>query len=768
MKITYRKNMAWVLAAVLAAGFLGGCQKSPDQGGGEMASAGQGETGGAYENRGQTLQDKDGDKAPGAMGRYEETKVVLPQEAEGQSFIQLEYGINGNIELFTADRDQATGDVREVFRYEYGDGEWERDETWTGNDVLREGEIDLNYVTLGMDGRYYMGGTDQDYVYHLFRLEEGGSEELLSEAFKPEEGRDYGLLPAKFEILENENILIYGYSEGFLYEPDGRLLFTMTKDFSGSTDDARGFCEGSEFVTVLDDRLVRYDLRDGKVTETIELGEVTGGRLGLELSGDGAGGVYCASETGLSHINKGGTLWEILIDGSLNHMGMRSLYLKKFLPGGADDYYGVFVSEGGRGIQMFRYEYNPELASVPPTGLTVYALRDHSTVRQAVSLFQSLHPEVKVEFRTAVEENGTVTEEMIQGLNTELLGGKGADVLILDGLPVKSYIEKGILMDLSDVVEELESSGEMFDNLLEGFRREDGTIYQIPARAAFPLVLGREEAVKAYDSLGSIAEYQGEKPLIARDLYENLLRKIGYLCYEELFGEGENIKNREVLVAYLKAVKAIGESNGSKTAFSQEEMEKYRVSNYTSPTGFVRDSVEYDMGNCDSGTDLLDGYWSVCIPAEVRNRQPGTVMEPAGKVYLPSTMAGINQSAANEETAREFIRCLLSYDVQKEELYDGFPVSRKALEAWADKDMEGYSIGTGFPDSDYHLTAGWPAENVRQEINAMLETLTVPAVADETVMTMVVEGSRDFLDGNETADQAADKILRKLAIYLAE
>lgn len=120
MKITYRKNMAWVLAAVLAAGFLGGCQKSPDQGGGEMASAGQGETGGAYENRGQTLQDKDGDKAPGAMGRYEETKVVLPQEAEGQSFIQLEYGINGNIELFTADRDQATGDVREVFRYEYG------------------------------------------------------------------------------------------------------------------------------------------------------------------------------------------------------------------------------------------------------------------------------------------------------------------------------------------------------------------------------------------------------------------------------------------------------------------------------------------------------------------------------------------------------------------------------------------------------------------------------------------------------------------------
>ena len=43
----------------------------------------------------------------------------------------------------------------------------------------------------------------------------------------------------------------------------------------------------------------------------------------------------------------------------------------------------------------------------------------------------------------------------IRTLNTELLGGNGADVLLLDGLSAESYIEKGILADLTDLADEL-------------------------------------------------------------------------------------------------------------------------------------------------------------------------------------------------------------------------------------------------------------------------------------------------------------------------
>lgn len=57
-----------------------------------------------------------------------------------------------------------------------------------------------------------------------------------------------------------------------------------------------------------------------------------------------------------------------------------------------------------------------------------------STIRQAVSITQLKHPDVKVESIGGQEGGGNTTvSDTIRALNTEL-GGNGADVLILDGL----------------------------------------------------------------------------------------------------------------------------------------------------------------------------------------------------------------------------------------------------------------------------------------------------------------------------------------------
>lgn len=758
-----KKVLAWMIIAGMVAGCLGGCQK-PGTKTGESQPP-QSQTAGA-ENKEESQAPAGQDKASGPMGRYGETKVTLPEEIGDQSFISFVKGKGGTMELYTADMDAYLGEVKEAFRYEYRDGSWQKDEQWRGNDGLRERGVSLSYVTYGRDGVYYAGGIDQDYVFRMFRLEEDGSAtEILEGEFQPKDGEQYGSIPPKFEVLEDGRIVAYIYWEVNLYDPSGKRLFSMAKDFSGSTGDGRGFCEGDRFSTVHEGRIVTYDLNTGKIVETKDYDEIKRDDEEMVLFGDGEGGMYMANEVGLSHSAKGGTLWEILIDGSLNHMGMRSLTLRGFIQGEQDDYYGVFTSENG-GIEMFHYEYDPNLASVPPSVLTVYSLQDQSTVRQAASQFQSDHPDVRVDLRMAAESSGSATEEMIQSLNTELLSGKGADVLILDGLPVQSYIEKGVLMDLRDLVEELESSGDMQNNLLDGFKGEDGAVYQIPARVGFPLLVGEQEALQAYFSLKTMTEYQGETPLMATSNYENLLRKIAHLQYEELFGTRESLTDRETLIRYLECVKTLGEASHSKTAFSEEEMETYWVSNNVITNGITGSATRYDDGGAASGMEHLDGYWSLCIIAEVRNRNPESKLMPAGKIYLPSAIAGINKSTANEELAKEFIRCLMSYEVQKEELYDGLPVNKKAMEAVTEKEHPGFSVGSGY--GDYHISAEWPPLKVRQEIASMIGTLTVPAAVDETIMEIIVEGARGYLEDKETVNQAADGILRKLSIYLAE
>ncbi len=762
MRIKIHKNkVAWLLMGGLILGTLGGCQKKTA--GDVKETTIQAESGG----KGEIKTPDQESTEPKAMGRYVETAVELPKETEEQMWCWFGRGADGNLELYTTSGDYYSEGLNEVFRYVYRNGVWEKDEDWVGNAAFKAQGIDPMFVTYGQDGNYYLGGTDQDYRYHIFRLnEDGTTTEQLAGCFEPEEGKDYGMIPAKFQVLEDGKILVFDYWQVLLYDAEGKRLLSMAKDFSGTTSDARGFLDGKELVTVLDNQIVRYDLQSGKVTDTISVDEVEGVRSVAELFGDGAGGIYMATETGLSHINKGGTLWEILIDGSLNHMGMRSLYMTGFLEGDHEDYYGTFGNEGGKGILMFHYEYDPNMAAVPPSGITVYSLKDSSTVRQAASQFQSQYPDVRVEVRTAVEDGGNVTEEMIQGLNTELLSGKGADILILDGLPAESYIEKGVLMDMRDLVEEMEGTGQMYDHLLNGFKEEDGAVYQVPARFSFPLLIGEERAVEAYSDLESMAGYQGEKPLVPVSNYENLLRMTARLCYKELFAGEMGLADREKLIRYLETVKTVGEANGAKTTFSEEEMEMLWTSNNVAEDGITGSGVCYDAGKNDSSVVKMDGFMMLSIPVEVRKLHPGTLMVPAGDLYLPSTVAAINRSTANEELAKEFIRCLLSYEVQKEELYDGLPVNKKAMETNVETEKDGFSIGSGI--GDYYINGEYPAKEVRQEVAAMIDGLTVPVVIDETMMKMVVDGSRDYFDGKEDVQQAADRILRTMSIYLSE
>ena len=55
-------------------------------------------------------------------------------------------------------------------------------------------------------------------------------------------------------------------------------------------------------------------------------------------------------------------------------------------------------------------------------------------------MFQLEHPDVRVELIDGQITSGSTTvSDTIRALNTELLGGNGADLLVLDGLPAESY-----------------------------------------------------------------------------------------------------------------------------------------------------------------------------------------------------------------------------------------------------------------------------------------------------------------------------------------
>ena len=60
-----------------------------------------------------------------------------------------------------------------------------------------------------------------------------------------------------------------------------------------------------------------------------------------------------------------------------------------------------------------------------------------------ISEFQDKYPNTEIIYETGEGSEGTVTvADRIRALNARILAGDGPDILVLDGLPTESYIEK--------------------------------------------------------------------------------------------------------------------------------------------------------------------------------------------------------------------------------------------------------------------------------------------------------------------------------------
>lgn len=760
MRRTIKRILAIALVSALTVGMLGGCKSGKQE-------DSQGNKTQATDSQGAKEPSK-ADKTE-AMGRYRETEISLPEDAKDNMLFSFIKGKDGNLELYSGTFGK-NGDISELCRHIYKDGAWTKDKDWWGLSLMEAHGLAFNKAAYGMDGNYYVGGTDSNYVFHLYQVsEDGTAKEVLSDVFKPLNGSTYGMHPAKFTATSDGNILVCDDNASYLYKPDGTKLLTMPQDFSGTTDNAAMFVTDDELVTILNGALVRYSLADGQVKETIAFDGLKSGPDGIFpiLFSDQKGGIFLANEGGLYHRNAGGTIWENIIDGSLNSMGMRSLTMPAFLEGDNQDYYGLFTGDMGAGMQLFHYTYDDDLASVPPVTLNVYALRDSSTVRQAASLLQKNHPEIKVEFRVALQEGQeSMKEDVIRSLNTELLSGKGADVLVLDGLPAESYIQKGVLMNMGDIFNRIQKDNPLFTNITGGFVGKDGSVYEMPARFAFPVVMGNEPEIKAYSSLESMKSYQGKLPLVPGDLYENLLRLVANIQYEELFGEGLSGLDEGKLTAYLETVKTLGEQNGTRIKFTKKEEEAAMANNQVMPTGIRGTAVNLDRGMSSSALEVFNSVFSMTIPWGVMDKHPELKMEPVNGIYMPSAFVGINQSSQQKEAAAQFVETLFSVEVQGVDLNDGFPVLKEGLEAWNKIDKGDFMMATSF--GDYELNADWPTKEKRAKVFDMVPLLKVPVTIDETVMGMIVSESKDYFEGKASAAQAAAAISQKVKLYAAE
>lgn len=417
----------------------------------------------------------------------------------------------------------------------------------------------------------------------------------------------------------------------------------------------------------------------------------------------------------------------------------------------ADGAYLIAGNEDGK-MKLYNLSIQEGEATAAETTLTVWAMESTPMLQIAAQRYQSLYPEVKLNIVTgrSGEEDSVSEEDILRQLNTELLSGEGPDCLILDGLPVQSYIRQGMLQNLDGLVTE----SECYSNILNGYAEEDG-LYAVPAFFAAPVFATvQTEGVPA--SLEELARLFDSGDCTA-GAWKELFEVVYPAVANRIFPDGERL-DEAALSDFLEQTKRMVQSAG----ITQESMPMASgTSNLMVTSELPTSRFALQEGTTTSAIFRMTG---ISQAVSLLTQREGVTLSP----LLDGTaegqfLLGIRAGTQNLPQAQDFVRMMLEDEqIQQSNVYGGMAVHR-------DMELQALqqTIQDGYTQEERDTFAMNPLEYSWDELAEKYTELVNPAAAG-TLQTIVYEQAVQVYGGQITPEKAVEEVKAQVKIYLQE
>lgn len=773
-------------------------------------------------------QESVGDMAGGGdktMGRYVEEEIGRPEEMERNGgIVRL---ADGTLQIFDFNQGPfVSQDEGRTWTKKYDDWSGMVGEGYFMNAAAaKDGSLFLVYSTYDAVSSEEGEEASQEEVSDAERSEQPDTEPTETEDTEVQvEESDMFTIDCHYMFVspegETREIMLpfdmdnYELITNCWYTPDGRLLASqggaiyeinqedgsLTVLFETDGDADTACFSDTQMVAFTNTKAYRFDLVKGELMEQDEeLDKFISG-----LTNNGEKGVYWTSGnySFLVAMDKDNTLYLACQDGLYQCTAGESP--KQLLQGTlcsmgdpSNGKYGMLVEDGPVFLVLFssglsRFTYDETMPATPDKELKVYSLKKDQTLQQAVSAYQKAHQDVFVKYEVGMSgENGLTAEDAIKALNTEIMAGNGPDVIMLDGLPIESYLAKGMLADLSENLKAAEEKEEFFDNITRVYE-EDGKIYAIPTRFRIPLLMGNEEFVSNIQDLSSLSavmeemrEKNPEGSILSAYTPEILLKMLA-IASEPTWSKEDGNLQEETVKEFLTQAKKIydNEISGISDSEKEEFLNSVRGSDDSSGTAeetaldiswsilnfLTKSQAQLAIGASQQVS--LDFTNVISVPRV----KPEVVYKPlslqAENVFQAESIVGVSAKAAEPEMAREFVEMLLSYNVMSMQ-QEPYPVNAASFDSLFDTDMEGDgafgSMGISKDDGSVAtLDLYWPNEEEQKGLEQMVRSLKTPYLPGSPIEQAVLEAGVSVLEGNMSVDEGVAQIKQKIQLYLSE
>lgn len=603
-----------------------------------------------------------------AMGRYVEGSAGLDALTEGAEEVHLWLDEQGKLEAFIHNKQFMNYRLSEA-------GIWEEN-ILELCEVLNTQYPDITSVDYFMRGNdaetYYIQGFrgEKDNVGFIAELKGNKLREIHME-WPNDHPTIFGMA-----IGEQNDMIVCNLHDPCMevYDSEGRFKKSI------GDENMLPVVVGDKLIGIGTSKIEIYDLNTYVKEKTIEgmKCNITGGD---KVFGDNKNSIFLANSTGLFRLNLDGNIFEKVIEGKLSLLssyipieGM--IYQDEIYLG-----YINFDKSYNEQIIIKSYTYDEKVPTVPDQQITICSVVDRiPCIEEAATMYRAAHPDIYINFVSLYsmedyyKQGGNIRSEDLEALSTQLLAGEGPDILVLDGLPIESYRQKGIFSDLTDCIGEVEEKEKLLDNVVTSYRDESG-IYAVPLRFNLVRGVGEKQFIEEGFNLEKIAAYQEAHtneqvmfPLsgkarikIMTDWYQNtLFTKEGRVNTEEMTKYLQMIKSVSTNINESDFISVIGIGNGSNCS---------RVGQLLNHTMKADIQIVGRMDDAQAIAYILDKMPDCFVTAQVEGEQ---------NIGIGTRVVAINKNSKNQEAAKEIIKLALKDEVQGN-MGDGIPVNLHSL-----------------------------------------------------------------------------------------
>ncbi len=587
---------------------------------------------------------------------------------------------------------------------------------------------------------------------------------------------------------DGTKILINTGSSVMSYDRNGAL--SATYPVSGCID----FCEASDgsLIFLTTTALYRYSeegdltdtdslLTDNLSDELMKLYSTMDGVVGTYMGAlkiDGEDNLYIMLSSGIYRYQLGSNLIEHIVDeAGTSFVGGRD-GMGDFLPAGEDFY--VVLSKGAivqyttadasEVATNVEKEETPELQDAE---LSVYSLYPSDMLDQVVGLFTAKYPNVEVSVEIGIEdESGISVNDAVKALNTKLLSGEGPDVMVLTGLDIDTYADNGMLMDLTEVYDAVKDDHpDMFLNILDAYRREDGTIYALPARFSAPVVVAQKDVLPTITDAASVIDIidNGKDYPLGNALniyYADELYDTFYPVYAGRVFDGAGKYNSNELKTFMEDMKQIWDVLRKQTTAAEQETSDEELPicknnlSYKVDGLFKRAESEQDIAITQFKVPMQ--YFNlVAIMNEVDDSYGfESFSYDESHIFESTFTVGINSETKYSEAAQYFVMELFEEDAQVIYAEEGEALNMEP-------ELEFYEEMGVFVD-DYNIKFSFPSDESRNYVMDYFKGLDTPVTVNPIIREIILTDFESYLNGDISIDDYMNSVNTSIELYMSE